>query len=191
MKKMKRYLPHYVHTLHATVRHTLVPVVLAGLLTTSAMAALTVVADLGGESTAPLFDAINNETNEFTPPRSLSPPPQLPSAPATVDEMLPVSTPEMTPGRVEARSLALAGMTPVFLVGDDALSRDWLAQRRAELLRINATGLVVNVSDSAALRELQSQVPGLTLLPASASDIARRLQLTHYPVLITDRGLSQ
>ncbi|HFG7806517.1 TPA: integrating conjugative element protein [Salmonella enterica subsp. enterica serovar Java] len=188
---MKRYLPHYVHTLHATVRHTLVPVVLAGLLTTSAMAALTVVADLGGESTAPLFDAINNETNEFTPPRSLSPPPQLPSAPATVDEMLPVSTPEMTPGRVEARSLALAGMTPVFLVGDDALSRDWLAQRRAELLRINATGLVVNVSDSAALRELQSQVPGLTLLPASASDIARRLQLTHYPVLITDRGLSQ
>ncbi|HFW3113920.1 TPA: integrating conjugative element protein [Salmonella enterica subsp. enterica serovar Muenchen] len=155
------------------------------------MAALTVVADLGGESTAPLFDAINNEANEFTPPRSLSPPPPLPSAPATVDEMLPVSTPEMTPGRVESRSLTLAGMTPVFLVGDDALSRDWLAQRRAELLRINATGLVVNVSDSAALRELQSQAPDLTLLPASASDIARRLQLTHYPVLITDRGLSQ
>ncbi|HHS0831926.1 TPA: integrating conjugative element protein [Salmonella enterica subsp. enterica serovar Muenchen] len=155
------------------------------------MAALTVVADLGGESTAPLFDAINNEANEFTPPRSLSSPPPLPSAPATVDEMLPVSTPEMTPGRVEVRSLALAGMTPVFLVGDDMLSRDWLAQRRADLLRMNATGLVVNVSDSAALRELQSQAPGLTLLPASASDIARRLQLTHYPVLITDRGLSQ
>lgn len=188
---MKRYLPHYVHTLHATVRHTLVSVVLVGLLTTSAMAALTVVADLGGESTALLFDAINNEANEFTPPRSLSSPPPLPSAPATVDEMLPMSTPEMTPGRVEARSLALAGMTPVFLVGDDALSRDWLAQRRAKLLRMNATGLVVNVSDSAALRELQSQAPELTLLPASASDIARRLQLTHYPVLITDRGLSQ
>ncbi|EKS3673625.1 integrating conjugative element protein [Salmonella enterica] len=189
---MKRHLPHYVHTLHATVRHTLVPVALVGLLTTSAMAALTVVADLGGESTAPLFDAINNEANEFTPPRSLSPPsPPRPSAPATVDEMLPVATPEMTPGRVEARSLALAGMTPVFLVGDDALSRDWLAQRRADLLRMNATGLVVNVNDSATLRELQAGAPGLTLLPASASDIAHRLQLTHYPVLITDRGLSQ
>lgn len=56
---------------------------------------------------------------------------------------------------------------------------------------MNATGLVVNVSDSAALREMLSQAPGLTLLPASASDIARRLQFTHYPVLITDRGLSQ
>lgn len=189
---MKKRRPHYVHPLRATVRHTLVPVALAGLLTTSAMAALTVVADLGGEPTAPLFDAINNEANEFTPPRSLFPPsPPLPSAPATVDEMLPVSTPEMTPGRVEARRLALAGMTPVFLVGDDMLSRDWLAQRRADLLRTNATGLVVNVNDSAALRGLQSQAPDLTLLPASASDIARRLQLTHYPVLITDRGLSQ
>lgn len=113
------------------------------------------------------------------------------SAPVTIDEMLPVTTPEMTPGRVEVRSLALAGMAPVFLVGDDTLSRDWLAQRRADLLRMNATGLVVNVTDRAALRELQAGVPGLTLLPASASDIARRLQLTHYPVLITDRGLSQ
>lgn len=189
---MNRYIPHHFHTLRATVRHTLVPVALVGLLTTSAMAALTVVADLGGESTAPLFDAINNEANEFTPPRSLSPPsPPQPSAPVTMDEMLPVTTPEMTPGRVEARSLALAGMTPVFLVGDDTLSRDWLAQRRADLLRMNATGLVVNVSDSAVLRELQAEAPGLTLLPASASDIAHRLQLTHYPVLITDRGLSQ
>ncbi|MDJ6543583.1 integrating conjugative element protein, partial [Salmonella enterica] len=105
---MNRYIPHHLHTLRATVRHTLVPVVLVGLLTTSAMAALTVVADLGGESTAPLFDAINNEANEFTPPRSLSPPsPSQPSTPATVDEMLPVATPELTPGRVEARSLAL------------------------------------------------------------------------------------
>ncbi|EKJ5694515.1 integrating conjugative element protein [Salmonella enterica] len=189
---MKTHLPHYVYTLSATVRHTLVPVVLVGLLTTSAMAALTVVADLGGESTAPLFDAINNEANEFTPPQSLSPPsPPQPSAPVTVDEMLPVTTPEMTPGRVDARSLAIAGMKPVFLVGDDALSREWLSQRRADLLRMNATGLVVNVKYRAALRELQAGVPGLTLLPASASDIARRLQLTHYPVLITDSGLSQ
>lgn len=39
------------------------------LLTTSSMAALNVIADLGGEPTAPLFDAINNKNNEFTPPR--------------------------------------------------------------------------------------------------------------------------
>ncbi|RII45717.1 DUF2859 domain-containing protein, partial [Salmonella enterica] len=32
---------------------------------------------------------------------------------------------------------------------------------------------------------------GVTLLPASASEIARRLQLSHYPVLITSTGLAQ
>ncbi|EHJ3658806.1 integrating conjugative element protein [Salmonella enterica] len=184
-----RILRHF-RARYPAIRYTLVPVVLTGLLTTSAMAALTVVADLGGESTAPLFDAVNNEINEFTPPRTLTPP--SPSvSPVTVDEMLPVSTPEMTPGRVENRRSELTGMTPVFLVGDDSLSRTWLVQRRAVLQRLHATGLVVNVSDSAALLDLQARVPDLMLLPASASDIARRLHLTNYPVLITADGLSQ
>lgn len=82
-------------------------------------------------------------------------------------------------------------MTPVFLVGDDPLSREWLTLRHDELKRLHATGLVVNVSDKAALTELQQRVPGVTLLPASASEIARRLQLNHYPVLITSTGLAQ
>ncbi|EBR9315675.1 integrating conjugative element protein, partial [Salmonella enterica subsp. enterica serovar Muenchen] len=64
-------------------------------------------------------------------------------------------------------------------------------QRRGDLQRLHATGLVVNVTDGTALRDLQTLAPGLTLLPASASDIARRLGLTHYPVLITADGLSQ
>lgn len=176
--------------LYPSVRYTLMSVVLAGLLTTSAKTALTVVANLGGESTAPMFDAVNKEVNEFTPPLTLTP---LSSSatPVTADEMLPVSTPEMTPGRVEKRRCELTGMTPVFLVGDDALSRTWLEQRRADLQRLHATGLVVNVSDNAALLELQVRVPGVMLLPASGSDIARRLHLKNYPVLITADGLSQ
>ncbi|EIW4464908.1 integrating conjugative element protein [Salmonella enterica] len=164
----------------------------SALLTTSSMAALNVIADLGGESTAPLFDAINNENNEFTPPRSLnSTETSAYPAPADISDMLPVTTPEMSAGKVESRELNLTGMTPVFLVGDDALSREWLALRRDELKRRHATGLVVNVSDKAALAELQQLIPGVTLLPASASEIARRLQLSHYPVLITSTGLAQ
>ncbi|EDR5078600.1 integrating conjugative element protein [Salmonella enterica] len=162
------------------------------LLTSSSMAALNVIADLGGESTAPLFDAINNENNEFTPPRSLdSTVTSAPPGAVDVSDMLPVTTPEMSAGKVEARELNLTGMTPVFLVGDDALSREWLALRRDELKRRHATGLVVNISDKAALAELQRLVPGVTLLPASASEIARRLQLSNYPVLITSAGLAQ
>ncbi|EBS5765110.1 integrating conjugative element protein [Salmonella enterica subsp. enterica serovar Enteritidis] len=159
------------------------------LLTTSSMAALNVIADLGGESTAPFFDAINNENNEFTPPRSLTAEPV--PAPADISDMLPVTTPEMSAGKVVSRELHLASMTPVFLVGDDALSREWLTLRRDELKRLHATGLVVNVSDKSALSALQQMIPGVTLLPASASEIARRLQLSHYPVLITSTGLAQ
>ncbi|ELC3431031.1 integrating conjugative element protein [Salmonella enterica] len=162
------------------------------LLTSSSMAALNVIADLGGESTAPLFDAINNENNEFTPPRSLnSTETSAYPAPADISDMLPVTTPEMQAGKVVSRELNLTGMTPVFLVGDDALSREWLALRRDELKRRHAIGLVVNVSDKAALAELQQLIPGVTLLPASASEIARRLQLSYYPVLITSTGLAQ
>lgn len=159
------------------------------LLTTSSLAALNVIADLGGESTAPLFDAINNENNEFTPPRSLAA--ESAPAPADISDMLPVTTPEMSAGKVVSRELHLAGMTPVFLVGDDQLSREWLTLRLDELKRLHATGLVVNVGDKAAFTELQQLIPGVTLLPASASEIARRLQLNHYPVLITSTGLAQ
>lgn len=159
------------------------------LLTTSSLAALNVIADLGGESTAPLFDAINNENNEFPPPRSLAAEPA--PAPADISDMLPVTTPEMSAGKVVSRELHLAGMTPVFLVGDDQLSREWLTLRLDELKRLHATGLVVNVGDKDAFTELQQLIPGVTLLPASASEIARRLQLNHYPVLITSTGLAQ
>ncbi len=166
--------------------------IVSALLTTSSMAALNVIADLGGETTAPLFDAINNENNEFTPPRTLNSPDMssIP-APADVSDMLPVITPEMCAGKVEPRELNLTGMTPVFLVGDDSLSREWLTLRRDELKRLQATGLVVNISDKAAFSELQRLVPGVTLLPASASEIACRLQLSNYPVLITATGLAQ
>ncbi|EAW4415112.1 integrating conjugative element protein [Salmonella enterica] len=111
--------------------------------------------------------------------------------PADISDMLPVTTPEMSAGKVVSCELHLAGMTPVFLVGDDQLSREWLTLRHDELKRLHATGLVVNVSDKAVLTELQQRVPGVTLLPASASEIARRLQLSHYPVLITSTGLAQ
>lgn len=173
------------------LRSSLLAIMACAAVSASSVAALNVVADLGGESTALLFDAINNENNEFTPPRSLNLPARQAGAPADISDMLPVTTPQMRAGKVESRALTLTGMTPVFLVGDDALSRQWLTLRRDELKRLHATGLVVNVSDKAALVQLQQIVPGVTLLPASASEIARRLQLSHYPVLITATGLAQ
>lgn len=156
---------------------------------TAGYAALTVVGDLGGEPTGPYFDAVNDQTSEFTPPESL----EQPAGPAAVSvaSALPVHTPELSPGVVTARKLTLPGMPPVFIIGDDDLSRHWLARRGPELKRLNATGFVVNVADQARLKDLQSLLPGNDIVPVSGSDLARRLQLTHYPLIITEKGLAQ
>lgn len=156
---------------------------------TACYAALTVVGDLGGESTDAYFEAVNAQPGEFTPPESLD----MPSSPVkvTVASALPVQTPELTPGAVTARALNLPGMPPIFIIGDDPVSMQWLSQRRAELKRLNATGFVVNVSSQVRLKDLQSQLPDNEMVPVSGSDLARRLQLTHYPLIITEKGIAQ
>lgn len=104
---------------------------------------------------------------------------------------MPVATPELTPGIIEPRALKLLGIGALFLVGDDAQSQEWLS-RNAELLRRRgAVGMVVNVSSSASLLQLRQIAPALQLAPVSGSDLARRLMLKHYPVLITEHSLSQ
>lgn len=114
-----------------------------------------------------------------------------PSLPLALDErrLLPVVTHSMTPGSVSPRALSLPGMTPLFLVGDDPHSRRWLIDNRQRLVRLHAAGLVVNVKTMEGLQALRRLAPGLTLIPASADDIARRLSLSHYPVLLTEQGL--
>lgn len=159
-----------------------IPVLLLSL-SCASHAVLTVVADLGGESTAPLFEVIAPE------PESAS---GL-SAPAIPLEeaIFPVVSSRLHPGVITSRPLSLPGMTPLFILGDDPLSRHWLAQQLTTLKSLKATGLVVNVAFAENLESLRREAGGLTLLPASGDDLAVRLQLDTYPVLITDAGLSQ
>ncbi|MBD2806989.1 integrating conjugative element protein, partial [Xenorhabdus sp. ZM] len=121
----------------------------------------------------------------------------LPSAPAVSLDMageaamLPVRTPELSPGKVASRPLQLPGIGALFLIGDDPDSRRWLSQNAPTLTKQQAMGLVVNVRDMAGLQALRALVPDLLLSPAAGTELARRLQLQHYPVLITDTQLSQ
>ncbi|MCC8458705.1 integrating conjugative element protein, partial [Photorhabdus aegyptia] len=105
--------------------------------------------------------------------------------------MLPVETPELSPGPVDARPLQLPGMGALFMIGDDARSKQWLKKNLVGLRKKQAVGLLVSVRDKAQLDELRQLAEGLVLAPASGSDLARRLNLRHYPVLITDTGLTQ
>ncbi|HBT4924899.1 integrating conjugative element protein [Klebsiella pneumoniae] len=158
-----------------------IPVLLLSLSCT-ASAVLTVVADLGGESTAPFFEVITPE-----PESGQTPSPVIPLESA----IFPVVSTLLHPGAVLPRPLSLPGMTPLFILGDDPLSARWLAERQSWLKSLNATGLVVNVASREQFDALQRQAGDLMLLPVSGDDLAQRLQLDAYPVLITDTGLSQ
>ncbi|BBL32443.1 integrating conjugative element protein [Pantoea ananatis] len=155
---------------------------------TGASAALVVVGDLGGEPTVPYFDAINADKDAVTGAPAV---PAAPTESLSISDMLPVSTPEMSPGPVSPQPLELSGMPPVFVLGDDSLSKQWLSRHAAALSQMHATGMVVSVKDAAALSALRALAPSTEMVPVSGGDLARRLHLAHYPVLITDKGLSQ
>lgn len=128
--------------------------------------------------------------------------PQVPDTPAaseespvlksvTEDAMLPVRSVRLSPGPVVSRAIQAAGLTPLFIVGDDVLSRQWLVSRASALEQMNAVGLVVNVQSQQRLNALRALVPGLMLTPVNGDDMAQRLGLEHYPVLITATAIEQ
>jgi integrating conjugative element protein (TIGR03765 family) len=170
----------------------LVLCVLPSLSALAAPSSLVVVEDRGGVSALPYYQALNLQ------PRVLSEAPSLPLVvPPTPAgrrgevDMLPVRSPQLTPGEVTRRVIQAPGLSPIFLVGDDARSRAWLRQRIDTLRKLGAIGLIVNVESSAALDALRRLAPGLTLAPTPADDLALRLGLRHYPVLITATGIEQ
>lgn len=128
--------------------------------------------------------------------------PQVPDTPAasdvcpalksvTEDAMLPMRSTRLSPGPVASGAMQAPGLTPLFIVGDDELSRQWLVRRASALQQMNAVGLVVNVSSQQRLNALRELVPGLLFTPVNGDDMAQRLGLKHYPVLITATAIEQ
>lgn len=149
-------------------------------------AELNVVADLGGKDTASFFDGINRQDNNESNNTENRTWQGQPGEGA----MLPVLTPELTVGIEASRALSLPGIGALFLVGDDPVSRSWLQMNAAKLSQMQAVGLIVNVTDMAAVHSLRSLVPDVQMAPASGGELARRLQLRHYPALITETSVS-
>lgn len=153
---------------------------------------LIVVEDKGGVSALPYYRGLNLQPRASK--MSQTPPLESPAPPMSrysEADMLPVRSTLLTPGWVERRVIEAPGLRPVFLVGDDEHSRAWLGERADVLRTLGAVGLVVNVESLAALEDLRRLAPGLTLSPVSGDDLAQRLGLRHYPLLVTATGIEQ
>ena len=150
---------------------------------------LIVVEDKGGTSALPYYRALNPQDAQPGQPATPQTKPRIGGPAEAEAAMLPVRSMRLTPGDEPRRVIRAPGLTPLFLVGDDDRSRDWLQQRGKDLQALRAVGLVVNVATPEALAALRRLAPGLVLLPVSGDDLAHRLGIKHYPVLITATGI--
>ncbi|GAB6040898.1 hypothetical protein JCM17961_15720 [Endothiovibrio diazotrophicus] len=104
--------------------------------------------------------------------------------------ILPLHTPEMRPGVVLRNTTPHPEITrPIFLVGSDPRSLQWLRRHRHRLHALHATGLLVEARTVSDLAAVASAAQGLPITPAPASALARHYGLTRYPLLLSAQGV--
>ena len=105
---------------------------------------------------------------------------------------LPITTPSLSPGVVTASPKALRYLQqPLFLVGSDERSKNWLIEKREQLIQLGAVGLLIQAEDTKDVEAMVILAHSLRLVPASAEGFAAELGLTHYPILLSNQGWEQ
>ncbi|MEG7523134.1 MAG: integrating conjugative element protein [Chromatiales bacterium] len=153
-----------------------------------------VIHDAGGEPLAPYIQRMFEEEPGAETERNKRTPTQDNAGQTSVPFTLPITTPEMSPGRFTPRPIDQPFMSrPLFLIGSDRFSRHWFIQNRERLSELNAAGMLIQVDSIEDLRTMARLSGGynLQIMPASGSDIAHQLGLKHYPVLIWKNGIEQ
>jgi len=119
-------------------------------------------------------------------------PASLPAPAELLGQVLPIRTPEMTPGEVAPTMASLPYLSrPLFLIGSDDFSKRWLAQYRDRLRKPQAVGMLIQADSTTDLERIRTLAGDLPILPASGSELARHLDLFHYPVLISSTRIEQ
>jgi integrating conjugative element protein (TIGR03765 family) len=153
--------------------------------TGSVLAKPEVLADFGGRATDfPTRDTVKKTLTQqaqlMGQPKPLYP---LPSP-------YPVRS-NLTVGIVEPYAHNTPVTRPVFILGSDDLSTEWLIKNRSHLASIKALGMVTNVESREAIERIQSLVPELAFVAVPVDEFIRLFRLTHYPVLIDQEGVKQ
>ena len=153
-----------------------------------AQAELTVIYDSGNtQPLAPFLEVIE----DIETPQQQPAPTNNQLGAADISMLLPIKSPGLSPGPIQPRAVKRPFTRPFFLIGSDALSRQWLSQYRDRLLEIGAVGMLVQAETAADLEAIANIGQGLQIMPASGSDIARALGIKYYPVLVSKEGIEQ
>ena len=74
---------------------------------------------------------------------------------------------------------------PLFVVGDDEDSRDWLRAHKDLLQKLHALGFVTNVNKASRLHALEA-LAGMPLQPVDIDGLSELLQVEHYPYVLNE-----
>lgn len=106
--------------------------------------------------------------------------------------ILPIQTPTLSPGNLSSKDEYFPDLVvPLFVVGSDDLSISWLDSFREQLIKIGAIGWIVQAETEEDLRNIATAGRGLKFMPANGDYLSKQYNITHYPVLITQRSVEQ
>jgi len=78
---------------------------------------------------------------------------------------------------------------PMFVVGDNQDSYQWISKNLNAFNKINAIGLVVSANNLDALKQLKKAVGDLTLMPVNGDALSKKFGVSCYPVLISQHAI--
>ncbi len=125
---------------------------------------------------------------EQVPARRRSPanPPLQNATP--ISAMFPLKTTLLAPGKIAPTNVKMLMPMPIFVVGDDPVSRAWMNRNAKVLFDLQATGIVVQATTEAQFWAFRNAYPALRMVPSHGDDLNRTFGLKAYPFLIKSDG---
>jgi len=105
----------------------------------------------------------------------------------------PVKTSKLSPGRIErSRDQYIATLPgPMCIVGSDPLSKQWITKNYKQLRAANVMCVIVQAENETQANELAMMLNGMLVNLGDGDVLADYFKIQHYPVLITERSISQ
>lgn len=117
---------------------------------------------------------------------------QTQSKPESVNLKLPpVKSERLSVGVIHPKKINLPSIQPIFIIGSDQASLQWLSEHLSPFKALHAIGLLVNEESDDDLDHIRKIAEGVPIIPIDGDDIAKELQLQHYPAFISSNEITQ
>jgi integrating conjugative element protein (TIGR03765 family) len=148
----------------------------------NAFAFAKIIADVGTTIDAAPF--INQLRGDEKPPQKIKPK-------TAYESYYTEQSKNLTPGKVKSQTVNIKNLhQPIFIIGSDEKSLNWLDKYHSQLKKINAIGFIVNLKNPDEYKKISGKYK-LPLFPINGDALADKFNIHHYPVLISQHRIEQ